>query len=148
MKTKILFIAMLLLGGLVISSCQKDNSLIPDKDSVAVVKDADGIPDDGIVPKWEKDPITNYPDPFRDKTTIEFTLEHSSRISLVVTNPVYGGITYLMNGYYRPGIYKCIFDATDLPPGEYIAHLKIDKVVVKERMIKRDIQERNDRLAN
>lgn len=147
MKTKILFIAMLLLGGLVISSCQKDNSLMPDNESAAVVKDVDGTPDD-IVPHWEKDPITNYPDPFRDKTTIEFTLERSARISLVVTNPNYGGVTYLMNGYYRPGIYKCIFDATDLPGGEYIARLKIGDIVIKERMFKRDIQEKNDRLAN
>lgn len=120
---------------------------MPDNESAAVVKDVDGTPDD-IVPHWEKDPITNYPDPFRDKTTIEFTLERSARISLVVTNPNYGGVTYLMNGYYRPGIYKCIFDATDLPGGEYIARLKIGDIVIKERMFKRDIQEKNDRLAN
>jgi hypothetical protein len=147
MKTKILFIAMLLLGGLVISSCQKDNSLVPVDEPLAVTKDVDGTPDD-IVPHWEKDPITNYPDPFRDKTTIEFTLDHSAHISLVVTNANYGGITYLMNGYYRAGTYKRLFDATNLPGGEYIASLKIDNIVYKERMTKREIQEKNDRLAN
>lgn len=147
MKTKILLIAMLLIGGLVISSCQKDNSLVPDSESVAVVKDVDGTPDD-IVPHWEKDPITNYPDPFRDKTTIEFTLDRSAYLSLVVTNPNTGSVTYLMNGYYRPGIYKRLFDATNLPGGEYIAHLKIEDIVYKEPMIKREIQEKNDRLAN
>lgn len=147
MKTKILFIAMLILGGLVISSCQKDNSLVPDNEPVTAVKNVDGTPDD-IVPHWEKDPITNYPDPFRDKTTIEFTLKHSARVSLIVTNPNYGGITYLMDGYYRPGIYKRLFDATNLPGGLYIAHLKIDGIVVKERMTKRDIQENNNTLSN
>jgi hypothetical protein len=147
MKTTILFIAMLLLGGLVISSCQKDNSLVPDSESVAISKDVNGTPDD-IVPHWEKDPITNYPDPFRDKTTIEITLQRSAQISLVVTNPNYGGITYLLKGYYRAGIYKCVFDATDMPGGEYIAHLRIDDIVVKERMIKREVQEKNKALAN
>jgi hypothetical protein len=147
MKTKILFVAIFLLGGLVVSSCQKDNSLLPDNEALAVTKDVD-THSDGIVPSWEKDPLTNYPDPFVDKTTIEFNLDRAARISLVVTNPNFGGITYLMNGYYRAGVYKCEFDATDLPSGEYIARLKIDKVVILERMTKREIQEKHNRLPN
>ena len=45
-----------------------------------------------------------------------------------------------MNGYKRPGVYKCVFDATGLPNGLYIARLKIDNIVILERMTKAEIQ--------
>ena len=147
MKTKLFLITILFAAGVVFTSCQKDNSLQPDYESEMLAKSADNNTYDKVH-NWEKDPITNYPDPFRDKTTIEFKLERSARISLVVTNENFGGITYLMNGYYRPGVYKCIFDATDLPSGEFIARLKIDNRVILERMTKREIQEKNDWLTD
>jgi len=147
MKTKAYLIAILFVAGFVIASCQKDNSLVPESETSAITKNADNNTNDRVH-HWESDPIRNYPDPFRDKTTIEFTLDRSAYISLVVTNTNFGGIKYLMNGYYRPGTYKCIFDATDLPSGEYVARLKIENRVFLERMTKREVQEKDDRPAN
>lgn len=147
MKTKAYLIAILFVAGFVFASCQKDNSLVPDSETSAITKNADNNTYDRVH-NWEADPISNYPDPFRDKTTIEFSLDQPAHISLVVTGANFGGIKYLMSGFYRPGTYKCIFDATDLPSGEYFAHLKIENRVFMERMTKREIQEKDDRLAN
>lgn len=85
---------------------------------------------------WQLDPIHNHPDPFRNITTITYSLERTAKVSLVVSHPNYPLLTYLVDGYQRPGVYHYDFDATGMPSGKYYARLKINDIVIKEIMTK------------
>ena len=69
--------------------------------------------------------VVNYPNPFAEKTTFEFTLQHSSDVSLLVFDLL--GRTYFENNYgaLSPGEHRIIYDAARLLPGSYLYTLSI-----------------------
>jgi len=143
MKTLNLVLAGFLLLALAFTSCQKDNEILPQATSELKTNDKD----DGGSP-WLADPIKSYPNPFLDKTTISYKVEKASRVVLVVANPADNSLTYLVQTFLRPGKYEVEFDATGLPSGMYIAHLRIGDRVFKEKMKKVTSTESNSHLAD
>jgi hypothetical protein len=130
MKTLNFVLASLFILTLAFTSCQKDNSLQTEFTSELKSHDKDGDPD------WIADPINNYPNPFKDVTTIKYKVEKPSKVILVVYSPGNNGITYLVNTFLREGLYEVEFDASDLPAGQYIANLRIGSLSFNEKMRK------------
>lgn len=129
MKTLNLLLAGLFVLAFALTSCQKDNGLLPESNTELKTHDKDQGP-------WTADPLSSYPNPFIDVTTISYKVEVSTKVTLVVYSPGNMGITYLVSEYLRPGTYKAEFDATGLPAGQYVVHLRIGKLVFKEKMKK------------
>ena len=131
MKTKILILATLLLGGLIFTSCQKDNSLY---EETAMVKDS----------PWD-DPnewgdingkLANFPDPFTTTTTIVYKLENASRVRLAVYNKKGELVANLFEGIQEAGEHLVKFDATHLPVGEYQGMLTVNQDKFYDTMTK------------
>jgi hypothetical protein len=142
MKTLKLLIASLFVLTQALTSCQKDNSLQQDYNAELKTNDKDNDPE------WIADPVSSYPNPFVDVTTIKYKVEKPSKVILVVYSPGFNGITYLVNTFLREGSYEVEFDASGMPAGEYVAHLRIGKLVFKEKMKKVTSTESNPHLIN
>ena len=137
MKTKILVLAVLLFGGLLFTSCQKDDALLEDTATEqSYVKD-NFIQDEqqGSVSVYN---LHNYPDPFNATTTIEYQLPRSAFITLLVyeRGSSSGEAMILAEGPQRSGIHTVEFDASELPDGVYFAELKVENKVCREAMTK------------
>lgn len=130
MKTLNLLLAGLIVLAFALTSCQKDNGLMPESSTELKTNDKD------TDPKWIADPLSSYPNPFYDVTTIKYKVEESTKVKLIVYSPGNMNLTYLVDEYLRPGTYTAEFDATGLPAGQYIVHLRIGKLVFKEKMKK------------
>ena len=140
MKTLNLLIASLFVLALALTSCQKDNDLLAETNAE--------FKSDDIDPGWTPDPLKSYPNPFNDVTTITYKLQKKAKVTLVVYSPGYMGITYLVSEFKQKGTYNVEFDATGLPAGIYVAQLRIDKSVFKEKMKKVDSFESNPHLTD
>jgi hypothetical protein len=68
------------------------------------------------------DHLSNYPDPFCSKTTIEYEIIHPTWVNLMITCPDQKNIS-LVFGFHEPGTYSLVFDACNKPCGCYIATL-------------------------
>jgi hypothetical protein len=65
----------------------------------------------------------NYPNPFNDSTEIPFVIEKRAQIDLAVYNVKGEKISSLRHGFYHPGRYRVVFNASRLPSGIYIYRL-------------------------
>lgn len=137
MKTKVLVFAGLLIGGLIFSSCQKDNALYED-DAFAKTEFVSEV--DTISP----DPIRNYPDPFLNTTVVEYRLEKTSYVRLSVYNEETGYIRLMNEGIQVKGLHAMKFEAYNLPNGEYIAQLEIGNKTFTEVMTKKGFRTAKD----
>ncbi len=85
--------------------------------------------------------MPNYPDPFKDKTTIRFGLPHSAFITLEVYDSYSRLVRTLVdNVKYRAGIRSVEWDGKDdmgkkANPGIYICKLIVDRYEETEKMI-------------
>jgi len=136
MKTKILMLAVLLFGGLLFTSCQKDDALLEDK-ATEQLSAKDNFTDNRPT-QWAF-MLGNYPDPFSNFTTIEYHLPQSAFVELYVYQPNAIRRIVLADGYKRKGVHKCKFNASGLPNGKYIAVLKVGHKCLKDVMTKGDI---------
>jgi len=139
MKTLTALAAALLSLGLMFTSCQKDNSLAPD-DSFSQTLDLQN-PDRNIDPKPGDigpivDPISNYPDPFTESTTILFRVTTGAKVSLVVYNDCGQRMATLVGQYLPAGEYRTVYNAKDCPCGTYRAVLKWGTLEATEEMTK------------
>lgn len=135
MKTKVLFIAALFLGGLLLSSCQKDNSL--SDQASASLKSAPWASENEQGQTY--DPIANYPDPFKSGTTIYYKIASNDWVNLSVLDENMVWVGELVNKYQVAGDYMVKFDGANLPAGKYIARLKVGPVVYNEIMTKKPL---------
>ena len=99
--------------------------IIPDNDPSGYLASDPGI-----------DNITNYPEPFVSSTTIEYNLERSGYVSLIIH---YQGnkIEVFARDYQRQGSHIVEFDASNLPPGIYTCVLALDGELRYETMVKK-----------
>lgn len=135
MKTKILVFTALLIGGLIFTSCKKDNELLNDNSyALNDAKTTSDTPDTVWV-----DIMTNYPDPFYGSTTIEYRLDRMTWVKLSVYSENSGFGTILVHEIQEKGIHTYNFGAAGLEPGDYIAELKINNKIVKEVMTKKEV---------
>ncbi|SHK43897.1 CHRD domain-containing protein [Rhodothermus profundi] len=61
----------------------------------------------------------NYPNPFRDRTTITFALPRATRATLAVYNLLGQRVATLVDGFLPAGRFQVVFDAFALPTGLY-----------------------------
>lgn len=61
----------------------------------------------------------NYPNPFRDRTTITFALPRATRATLAVYNLLGQRVATLVDGFLPAGRFQVVFDASSLPAGLY-----------------------------
>jgi hypothetical protein len=66
----------------------------------------------------------NYPNPFNPSTEILFEIEKATPLDLSVFNLLGEKVKTLTSGYYQPGRYQALFDASGLPTGVYYYQLK------------------------
>ncbi len=65
----------------------------------------------------------NFPNPFRSRTTIPFTVQESGPVRLVVYDMQGRQIRLLLDRVVQPGVHAVVFDATGLPSGTYVYRL-------------------------
>ena len=66
----------------------------------------------------------NYPNPFKEKTTIKYCLPDTMRITLKVFNSSNRKIKTLLNEIKEAGTYKVELNTNGLESGEYICKLE------------------------
>jgi len=67
--------------------------------------------------------LQNYPNPFRNTTTIEYELATPQLVTLTVFDTLGRSETTLVASWQNTGFYQVGFDAGDLPPGVYFYRL-------------------------
>jgi len=137
MKTKILVLAVLLFGGLLFTSCQKDDALIEDKATEQMLNRAN--PEDGQESVWPYY-LQNFPDPFISRTIIVYRVVHPTFVELCVYQSASKKTLVLVNEFQEKGYYDAKFEASGLPNGEYIAKLKVGNKTIEKIMTKDDNQ--------
>ena len=61
----------------------------------------------------------NYPNPFKDKTTIKYCLPEISKVKLTLFNSKSEKVKELFSKVQRVGTYETAFHSEDLPAGVY-----------------------------
>lgn len=76
----------------------------------------------------------NYPNPFRQSTTIRFTIEEPSQVKLEIYDTVGRRVRTLYDQKLDAGLYVETFDGRDLASGVYIYQLTTDQQTVAKKM--------------
>ncbi|MDZ7288360.1 MAG: T9SS type A sorting domain-containing protein [candidate division KSB1 bacterium] len=77
----------------------------------------------------------NYPNPFNASTEIVFEIDMAAQLDLSVFNLIGESVKTLAKGYYQPGEYRAIFDASGLPSGIYYYQLEIPSQSLKRKCL-------------
>ncbi len=123
MRTKILTITILLTGGLIFTSCKKDDSL-NEEISIEQFSAKDNYIEDDTESNFSIK-FQNYPEPFISVTTISYYLDQSSFVQLDVYAADSKKRILLVREYQKSGGHKVQFDGKNLSPGKYTAELRI-----------------------
>ena len=70
-----------------------------------------------------------FPNPFNSSTTIKYSLPHSGNISLKIYTQLGHSVAILQDSFQTQGIYKAVFDGSNLPSGIYFVRLEADSEV-------------------
>jgi len=133
MKTKVLVLATLLLGGFIFTSCQKDNALLEDNATGQSFAKENYTNQQESVWVYQ---LKNYPDPFITATTIEYKLARTAFVKLIVFSSDSRWKKVLVKEIQTKGTQTVEFDASGLPAGEYTAEVKVGPKVLADQMIK------------
>ena len=139
MKTLAFLTAALLSAGMLLTSCQKGDSVLPDNSLEQTVNAQNAVTNAKPAPDHDDilvDPIRNYPDPFTKKTMISYVIHKPTKISLIVYNEQNVRVAILASGFLPEGAYRVEFDATELRPGKYFARLNVGNTTFVEEMTK------------
>lgn len=86
----------------------------------------------------EDNPITVAPSPFRDQTTLSYTLTEDAKVQLDVFDLSGRKVVELTNGNQAAGNYRQVFEGAGNPPGSYLVRLFInDKLFTKQVVLMR-----------
>jgi hypothetical protein len=79
--------------------------------------------------------LANYPNPFKQITTINFKIPEKSDVTLTITD-IYGkSIANLLTDKLTEGFYEIPYNAAALSSGTYIIQLTVGKSVAYKRMV-------------
>jgi hypothetical protein len=92
---------------------------------VAQVTNGNGIT--GLINPTENSGLSfnNYPNPFRNSTTVDYKLPVSGKVTIDVYNQIGQLVQSLVNANQNAGDYSIRMDANGLMPGIYIARLRL-----------------------
>jgi len=68
----------------------------------------------------------NYPNPFRDRTTITYTIPENGNVKLSIVNLLGEELEVLVNNYNESGTYSIDYDARLLSSGMYMYKLEVE----------------------
>jgi len=77
----------------------------------------------------------NYPNPFNPTTKIRYRLAERAYVKLKIFNTIGQRVATLVNEVQEAQTYEVTFDASNLPSGMYIYHLKADNFVQSKKML-------------
>ncbi|MEK9137221.1 MAG: T9SS type A sorting domain-containing protein, partial [Bacteroidota bacterium] len=77
----------------------------------------------------------NYPNPFNPRTTISFSILHSSFITLRVFDVLGREVATLVNEEMKPGSYQRVFDGSGLASGVYLYRLHTANSVQTKKLL-------------
>ena len=77
----------------------------------------------------------NYPNPFREKTTIKYCVPDKMKIRLEVFDSSRNKVKTVVDEIKEAGTYKIEFDAEGLPSGEYLYKLETTDFVETKKMV-------------
>ncbi|MBF90004.1 MAG: hypothetical protein CMG75_10230 [Candidatus Marinimicrobia bacterium] len=77
----------------------------------------------------------NYPNPFNPVTTISFSLNKSSEISITVYDILGNHITTLSKGVFPAGYHEVVWNAGDFSAGIYVYQISSDYITKTQKMI-------------
>ncbi|HCK98479.1 MAG TPA: hypothetical protein DHW42_00015 [Candidatus Marinimicrobia bacterium] len=77
----------------------------------------------------------NYPNPFNPTTTIRFSLDRGDHTHLIIYDLLGRKITEILNRHLNTGNYEIVFDASDLPSGQYFYQLISGQKVITKKMM-------------
>lgn len=86
-----------------------------------------------IAEAWNEDLLSNYPNPFQSKTTINYQLQSTTDVELNIYDLSGRKVASLMNESQPEGKHELEWNAGDMQPGVYICELKTNmgKQVIK-----------------
>ena len=77
----------------------------------------------------------NFPNPFNPTTTIEYTLQRNSNVTIKIYNTLGEQVKTLVNKYQTIGNYKISFNANNLTSGVYFYQLTTGGGIITRKMI-------------
>ena len=77
----------------------------------------------------------NYPNPFNPVTTIEYTLQNSGEVRMMVYNLLGEEVTRLVDGEMPAGNHIAIWDASNFASGIYFYRLQAGDFVQTKKMV-------------
>ena len=77
----------------------------------------------------------NYPNPFKDRTSIKYCLSERARVELTIFDSNGKRIIELFSKVQNAGTYETIFDSQDLPAGDYYYQLKAGNFNATKKMV-------------
>lgn len=77
----------------------------------------------------------NYPNPFRENTTISFDLKKHDFVKFAVYDIFGQQIKLYYNQELNPGIYSMSFNSKEISPGIYFYQIKVDNRIQTKSMI-------------
>ncbi len=77
----------------------------------------------------------NYPNPFNPTTTLSFSLNKKSHVTLDIFNPIGERVARLINEDLSAGSHQVKWNAASFPSGVYIGSLKTDEHVFNQKLI-------------
>jgi alpha-N-arabinofuranosidase len=79
--------------------------------------------------------FTNYPNPFKNKSTIEYQVNNKSQVHLNVFDTMGREISSISNGIKDAGIYSETWNASNIENGVYFCKLKVDNISETRKMV-------------
>jgi hypothetical protein len=77
----------------------------------------------------------NYPNPFNPLTTIDYEVKEKCRITLKVCDIRGREVAVLADGERLPGRYSAVFNARNLPSGEYFCRIRMKDYSAVRKMV-------------
>ena len=77
----------------------------------------------------------NYPNPFRDKTTIKYCLSEKTKVELTLFNSKREKVKELFSNVQKAGTYETTFHSEDLPAGVYYYEIRVVDSEVTSRQL-------------
>ena len=77
----------------------------------------------------------NYPNPFKERTTIKYCVPHRCRVVLTIQNLDGLVVKHLANDDKSAGTYEVVFEQAGLPAGVYYCRMKANSFAATKEML-------------
>lgn len=96
----------------------------PDSGGFSIGPEASQV-EPGFAPSETKIGLTNYPNPVKNNTTIQYSIPADGVVLLKVYNSAGKQVTTIAQGYKTAGTYQIQFNASNMSGGIYVCRLSV-----------------------